>query len=207
MSNKQNITIILDFDRTLFNTNSFLDGLIDIFLSCGVDKNDFTESYKRSKPYDVKSHLDNLKINNRKKDLILKKSNIFLKQLDKYLFPETRGFINFLVKNNYRIVLVTYGTDSFQTLKIKYSGLSKLFDETHITQESKYNTYKNIINKHKDDKIYLIDDLKENTVDMINKFPNINIIKINYDNPGKSEINSNYFTVNNLKEVKNIILN
>lgn len=204
--NKLN-TIILDFDRTLFDTDSFKGELINIFLNCGVNKNDFNNSYKISKPYDIKLHLNNLKISNNTRKLIFNNTNSLIKKSEKFLFPDTNIFMDFLNKNNFNIILVTYGSDSFQNLKLKYTNLRDKFNEIHITQQSKFYLYKYIVKKNEHDNIYVIDDLKENTKDIVENFPNINIIKINCKQKGKPKSVGNYFKVKNLKEAQRIILN
>ncbi len=205
---KNNLIVLLDFDRTLFDTDNFLFEIKKIFKTIGINENTFISSYKKVKPYNIKKHLDLLKLNRQNKSLIQAKLNKLADNSKKYLFSDTIKFLKFLNKNNIKCILVTYGNKEFQNNKIKKSNIKIYLDDIYITSnnQNKINIYKNIITKNKNKSFIIIDDLKTNTENVTKKINHMNSIRINR-NKNNTEISNfeKYYEVKNLDQAKKII--
>ena len=205
---KNNIVILLDFDRTLFDTNNFLLKIKKIFKEIGIDENKFVASYKKTKPYSIKKHTDLLKLPFKDKGLVLKNFNTLINNSKRFLFPDTIKFLKFLNENNIKSILVTYGDKEFQSDKIEHSNIKSLLNKILITSENqdKENIYKKIVYKNKNKEIIIIDDLKENTKNVIKNIPKIKAIKINRNkNNTKIDSSKKYYEVKDLTQAKKII--
>ena len=127
----------VDFDRTIFNTKSFLEDLYAILSEYHIPKEEFI---KKS------SELENFncyKVLNLLKDDYPFSSNLFLdidRLIDQsrvYLYYDALVFLSNIKKANNKIVLLTKGDFEFQSDKIDNSGIRYLFDQVIITNESK----------------------------------------------------------------------
>lgn len=205
---KNNIITLLDFDRTLFNTDIFLLKIKNIFTAIGINKDKFTESYKKLKPYSIKKHLSLLNINAQDKSIVTDKLNTLISNTNKFLFPDTIKFLNFLKKSNIEIFLVTYGNKEFQNNKIKNSNIENLLDKVIITatSQNKINIYKTIANKNQNKEIIIIDDLKINTKEILNNISGIKAIQIDRNKKNKTvSYLKNFYKINSLNQAEKII--
>ena len=202
---KNNKIIILDFDRTLFNTDNFLIKIKYIFKKMGIAEKKFTTSYKKIKPYNLKKHLKRLNLENKN---ILNNFNTLFKNSYRFLYPDAIDFLKFLIKKKKKIILLTYGDKNFQNNKIENSNIKKLFNKIYITSKNhdKENIYKNILAKNKNKKVIIIDDLKENTKDIVKKIAHIQAIKIDRNSKNNKIFSKKrYYEVKNLDQIKTII--
>lgn len=202
---KKNKIILLDFDRTLFDTEKFITKTKNIFYEFGINEQEFTKKYKKIRPYSIKKHVLSTKI--KEKKALLEKTNQLIEQSSAFLFFDTKNFLIFLQKNNIKSILTTYGNKNFQNQKIEKSNIKKLLDKIQITSDNnKEAVYKKIINKNKTKKIFILDDLKANTKNITIKTPKLKTIKINRNKKNIfSSPANNYFKVSNLDQVKKII--
>ena len=86
---KNNIVILLDFDRTLFDTDNFLLKIKNIFNEIGVDEDKFITSYKKIKPYSIKKHIDLLGLRPKDKNSVLINFNTLVNNSERFLFIDT----------------------------------------------------------------------------------------------------------------------
>ncbi len=130
--------IYLDFDRTLFDTDTFI---IDLFkvLNKKIDLSLFQKYYEEEKnkgfnPYHILKIIETKeKINT--KDLI-KDLDVFMNNLDKYIYPDTIPFLK-KIKKKYEINLFTYGDSSFQKMKVTHTKINDYIDNYMDTLSSK----------------------------------------------------------------------
>ena len=177
----------VDFDRTLFDTKSFLDDFYELLLEYNISKDEFIK-----KSYEV-AEFNPYKILNLLKNNNPFTSNLFL-DIDRlveksmvYLYYDALVFLRDVKKKGNTLILLTKGDVEFQNSKIDNTGIRKLFDKIIITSEEKGNLdieYHGIfiddkikeidsILKRNPYKVYLIDrEYKYNQID--NK--NINLI-------------------------------
>lgn len=193
MSNK----IYIDFDSTLFDTHSFYNDFTNICNNYGIETNKI-ELLKEKLFNDEKLFNLDVLINN-----IVNKynidSSIYLDvdklYSNKYVYSDSIWFLKKL-KNNYNLVLLTYGDIIYQAKKIKASKLEKYFDNVIITNKHKGN-----LDLDYKDSIFIDDSLDE-----INNICNRNpkkIIRIKRDSLNiKNELKlDNVLVYTNFKQI------
>ena len=177
----------VDFDRTLFDTKSFLEDFYDLLLEYNISKEDFIK-----KSHEIED-FNPFVILNLMKDKYSFNSNLFVeidRLIDKsmvYLYYDALLFLRNIKKSNNTLILLTRGDNDFQNDKIDHSGMRKLLDKVIITTEDKGNldidyhgifiddkiSELEIILKRNPYKVYLID--REHRYDNIN-LKNVNLI-------------------------------
>jgi FMN phosphatase YigB (HAD superfamily) len=138
---KQKTPIVLDFDRVLFDTESYLVGLREAAGAFGVTKDHWADAgKKREGAFDLKVHADNLgKTAGADPAAILEAMLAETDDAIWYLFADSRPFLEEMREVS-NLHLLTYGSDSFQTLKIEKTGLEPYFKSVTVTEEPKVDT-------------------------------------------------------------------
>lgn len=144
------MNIFIDFDRTLYDTDSFLSDLQKVCFVYGIDKELFLDEVNKIYKglFNCYKLLDNIYL---RKEFNKELYNEFRKVLSngsKYIFNDVISSLKILKKNNYKIILITYGDESFQKEKIIGSNILEYTDDLIISQERKYKLdldYKNSI--------------------------------------------------------------
>lgn len=149
--------IILDLDYTLLNTRKFKKGLAR---SLGLSMKKFNESYKKlftdnSLPYDPRKHINETG-RTCEASALVEKVNVFLKTIDKYLFPEAEKILKEFKNRGYRLILLTYGNLKWQERKIENSKIKKYFDKFIFTDKAKEDEIKFL--KNNDEEIIIVND-------------------------------------------------
>ena len=177
----------VDFDRTIFDTKSFLEELYEILEEYHIPKEVFIK-----KSYDVEE-FNPYKILNLLKDEYQFTSNLFLdidrliEKAKAFLYYDALVFVRDVKKKGNKLILLTRGDNDFQNDKIDHTGLRNIFDKVIITNDDKGNLdidYQGIfiddkieelesILKRNPYKVFLID--HEHKYDKVNN-KNINLI-------------------------------
>lgn len=177
----------VDFDRTIFDTKSFLEELYKILEEYHIPKEVFIK-----KSYDVEE-FNPYKILNLLKDEYQFTSNLFLdidrliEKTKAFLYYDALVFVRDVKKKGNKLILLTRGDNDFQNDKIDNTGLRNIFDKVIITNDDKGNLdidYRGIfiddkieelesILKRNPYKVFLID--HEYKYNMVNN-KNINLI-------------------------------
>lgn len=149
--------IYLDLDRTLFNTDLFLEDLYHL-LKDDIDLNEFQKIQHDEKedgfnPYKI------LKRMHAPLETLNKVDN-FMKEVAKYVYRDVFPFIKDLHQKGYWVILLTKGDKRFQKMKIKYCHLKDCFDEEIFTLNYKGTLPLNYSNSiFIDDNPYELDDI------------------------------------------------
>ena len=129
--------IYIDFDRTLFNTDSFLKDFNNILEENDVDKWIFLKykqelSEKGFNPFDILKKVEKESPFN--KD-VYNQIDKFLKNSSNYVYNDALSFL----ENNkdYYITLLTKGDENFQLLKINNTDIAKYFNDIIVTLKDK----------------------------------------------------------------------
>lgn len=111
----------LDFDRVLFDTDSFKEFLFD-------EIDNFDETYQEAKEefYDPEKHAEILGI---PQDRIY---NV-LSQADKFLYSDIKKLENF--EADVEFIIISRGDNKFQNIKIEKSGALEHVDGVFIVQD------------------------------------------------------------------------
>ncbi len=200
--------IFIDFDDVLFNTRDFKEDLLNVFIKNGITKEQFKESYW-GKTYNLERQIKAIEedygIN---ADKLEEDIDIFLRDLQKYIFVDVEDFLKSIGKEN--IFLTSYGHKNFQEQKIKNSSLMNSFKKVVITHDTKSGIIKDIIQEEElgGETLYFLDDRIKYVEEVKNIFPDIRSILIKrpegrYDDEPNDKCD---FVANNLKEVKDIII-
>lgn len=131
------MTIYIDFDGTLYNTNKLYKNFINVFKKYNIQEQQIKE-LMREIPYKTNKSFDILA------DNIINKYNLdkeIFKELDKlydnnYIYTDT---ISFLEKyyQQYNLILLTLGNISYQQKKINSTNIKKYFKDIIITDKDK----------------------------------------------------------------------
>ena len=133
------MTIYLDFDRTLFDTEKFIQDLEKLIIENNVDIKLFNE-YKAN--YKKEGFNPEFILKEMEKDYsfnhdVYQKIDELLQLSYQYIYSDVVIFLNKCHDNNYQVCLLTKGNHDFQLKKIKYSHLEQLFNKVIITQKRK----------------------------------------------------------------------
>ena len=179
----------IDFDNTLFNTESFYNDLLKIIKKYNISKKDIDLYYKDNLSNELFNPIKI--INNLIKDKnINKEIKNFFKDLSKYLYKDTIDFLEF-IKNDNELILLTYGDFEYQNLKVNKSLIKEYFNKIIVTSKNKGELdldYKNSI---------FIDDSKEQIEGLLRK--NAKVIRIKRE--GSKHFND---AINEVKEYNNL---
>ena len=133
--------IYIDFDRTLFDCESFLKDLDNIIKKYEIPKNIFIKCQNQCKkegfnPYII---LDKISEFCEFNSSIYDEIDDLLKQSNKYLYPDAITFLKYLHKSNYQIIILTKGNEDYQKKKISYSNIKDYYDELIVIMKHKGN--------------------------------------------------------------------
>jgi GNAT superfamily N-acetyltransferase len=137
------MSIILDLDHTLFDTEKHKKEIAKIFkLSLKNFLNDYAKFFKNKEiNYNVYKHLSILlKLKRIKKEeatLIRKKIINLMEKSDDFLFPQAEDLVKKLYQDKKNIILLSFGDHVFQSQKIKYLSIKKYFKKIIITNKDK----------------------------------------------------------------------
>lgn len=130
------MTIIFDFDYTLFDTARFKEALLGVVSACGPSRERWLETYqdvvgRNGASYDYDP---DLQIEFLAKELTCSRDEVH-RRLDEtaarsgeFLYPGAAEFLRRLKGRGHRLVLLTLGNPGWQELKIRAAGLEKIFD-------------------------------------------------------------------------------
>ncbi len=131
--------IYLDFDRTLFNTNAFLDEIYKIVNKYDISKNIFDKSKLKlkDKGFNIKLILQEVEKEFSFNHQIYEEMDNLIENSCIFLYNDVLTFLKKLKVKNYEVILLTKGNEEFQKKKIKASKISNYFDDIIITLKNK----------------------------------------------------------------------
>ena len=204
--------IIFDFDHTLFSAKQFYFALKKAFFKLGVKEKLFQETFEESKGVgrDYKPEKQFKLIHKTRPEIKigkLKKSfEKILKAAPKFLYNDVLGFLKKWSKEA-DFILLSYGEEKFQKLKIENSGIKKYFKRVIITRDiDKSKPFKKLFSENK--KIIFVEDNPQALSKTKTSFSQIITVRINrgegkyYQEPDNSQID---FSIKNLKELEKIL--
>lgn len=193
----------IDFDNTLFDTESFYNDLVNLINKEKIKEEDINLIYKEQfnkelfNPIKIINYI--IEKRNINKNLI-KEINYFMKDISKYLYEDTIDFLEYLKQNNKEIVLLTYGDFNYQNEKISNCFIKEYFNQIIITSKLKGELdldYQNSI---------FIDDSKEQIESLLKKNSKVIRIKRKGNKHSIDEI-SNVLEYASLEEYMKILKN
>ena len=167
MNQKSKIAVVLDFDRTLFDTDTFKLDLAKSVKKFGVSDELFFKLYKKSitenadgvHSYNLQKHVGLMgdKVANLSPIKVRRGLLKIIANSRKYLYPETIKFLQQLRKEKFYLILLTHGHQAFQQKKVNGTGIVKYFNKLVILDgEVKAPRFKQYLSKFS--KVWFISD-------------------------------------------------
>jgi len=204
--------IIFDFDHTLFSAKQFYFALKKAFFKLGVKEKLFQETFEESKGVgrDYKPEKQFKLIHKTRPEIKIGKLKEsfekILKTAPKFLYNDVLGFLKKWSKEA-DFILLSYGEEKFQKLKIENSGIKKYFKRVIITRDiDKSKPFKKLFSENK--KIIFVEDNPQALSKTKTSFPQIITVRINrgegkyYQESDNPQID---FSIKNLKELEKIL--
>lgn len=206
--------IIIDFDDTLFDTESFKQARFKKLEKLGIDEDIYWETYKKARGnpdksgnYSDEMHAQMLAEKGFNKEKVILALNSVTNRFKDFLFFDADGFLKKLKSLNQPMVLLTHGDPGFQEFKVKGIGISRYFDKIFITQDAKDKILKKLLDNIPGKKVWFINDKVEETMYLSKKFPQLRpILKISEAIPIEEYKKSGLPYFNKLEEICRYIL-
>ena len=129
--------IYVDFDRTIFDCNRFIEDFFELLQNYNISRDDFIKyqnQFKDINPYIILDAMSKEKdINKDVYDSIDK----LIEQSSDYLFNDTIPFLKYLKNKNYQVIILTRGNLDFQKNKIINSHIDSYYDDIIVTSNHK----------------------------------------------------------------------
>ena len=131
--------VYVDFDRTLFDCERFLEDLYALINQYGIDTALFKECQNQCikegfNPYTI---LDLVKEKKSFDEELYTKINDLIKKTNEYLFSDAILFLEYLKSNNYEIVLLTRGNNNYQKEKVLNAKIDNYYNDLIVTMKHK----------------------------------------------------------------------
>ena len=131
--------IYVDFDRTLFDCDKFLEDLYTIINKYNISKELFRECQNQCKrkgfnPYNI---LSILKEKQNFNDNLFHDIDRLIGNTGNYLYSDTVPFLEYLKRNNYEIIIITKGNSDYQREKIFNAHLDSYYNKLIVTMKHK----------------------------------------------------------------------
>lgn len=171
----------VDFDDTLFDTQSYKKALCESVKEFGVNDELFWNTYKNSRVneygefvYTAERHAQILAREGFSEQEILSALKGVSKSIGKFLFAESREFLEKLKGTGRKLILLSLGESTFQHHKVEGCNISEYFLAMEMVKKDKGD----IIEKYWDGKgiITLINDKIQESIILKERFPSLKIV-------------------------------
>lgn len=193
--------IYVDFDRTLFDCDKFLEDLYSLINQYNIPKSLFKDCQNQCKKRGFNPHII-LSLVKEKYDfddnLIYEIDNL-IRKTSEYLYEDAISFLEYLKSLNYEIIILTKGNSDYQREKIFNAHLDNYYNKLMVTMR-----HKGTLNIDYEESIF-IDDNPIEIQSILNKKPKM-IIRMGRINSKYSDIDIN-IDIPEAKSLKEIIDN
>lgn len=131
--------IYVDFDRTLFDCDRFLDDFYNLITNYNIPRDLFKECQNQSRKHGFNPYII---LNNLEKKISFDKS--IYNDIDKliintssYLYSDAIPFLEYINSLNYKVIILTKGNRDFQSKKIANAHIDKYYDKIIVTMHHK----------------------------------------------------------------------
>ena len=196
--------VYIDFDRTLFDCDSFLSDFYAIINKYQIPKDVFKSCQIQCKKegFNPRLILDSVYEDYTFDMDIYHEVDDLLHRTNDYLYSDTISFLKYLKSCEYEIIILTKGNDEYQKEKILNAQIDEYYDELIVTMK-----HKGKLNLDYENGIF-IDDNPFEIIDILKKNPKKIIrIKRNGTKYNDVEISESIDSVSSLDDiVKNKLL-
>lgn len=179
------MTVIFDFDHTLFDADAFKRRLFSCLEDCGVSQEIFMKVYDRdavtgdrTRDFDFARYLEALA--GRLTCAIGEAERRVMEvvgESEKFLFPGTRNLLKKLKSEEHRLVLFTHGNICWQEMKIRRAGLTRFFDRVAVTAGLKEDA-ELLLSESGKDRIVMVNDNPEEMRALRVRWPQLRMIGV-----------------------------
>lgn len=173
-------SLIIEFDRTIYDTNQLKHSLANALTAYGVTPADFWRTYPQARVksgaaerpyYGLNQHVELLT------DCLSCAPEIALKQLlevlsngRRFLFPDTLDFLNRMVSLNVKMTLVSYGVPEFVRKKVSGAGVEPFFTSIFYTEGKRQEAVGKIL-QGGESRVFIISDKINEMKEVAENFP------------------------------------
>lgn len=133
------MTIYIDFDRTIFDTDKFLENLKDILVSNGISVDLLLDYVNKDQAngFNIYNALKLMEKDVNVNSNVYKEMDKLFKKAEQYLYNDVYDFLKKVKKSGYKIFILTKGNDEYQLLKIKNTNTINYIDGVIVTLKDK----------------------------------------------------------------------
>ncbi len=190
--------VYVDFDRTLFDCENFLEDLYALINKYNIDKSLFKECQNQCidegfNPYNI---LNVVKEKYQFDEKLYQEIDNLIKKTNHYLFSDSITFLEYLKSKNYEIIILTKGNNEYQKAKIINAKIDNYYNDLIVTMKHKGNLVLDYANST------FIDDNPKEIKSILKRKPK-KIIYLKRENAKYNDIliKDNILVVNSLKEI------
>ena len=131
--------IYVDFDRTLFDCDKFLDDLYSLVYQYDISKELFRDCQNQCKKHGFNPHeiLNKVKEQYDFNDELFHGINMLIGNTSNYLYSDAIPFLNYLKSCGYEIIILTRGNSDYQREKIFNAHLDSYYNKLIVTMKHK----------------------------------------------------------------------
>lgn len=174
---------IIDFDDTLFDTQRLKTARLHAMSALGVSEEDFWKSYRDATvspdgyfTYTNERHAQMLMNYGYDFEAVYEAFRKTTEDLRTYLFTDTIAFLTAIRNTKQPMVLLSLGDPKFQELKVKSSGIHKLFDRMFMVNDSKESVLHHLFETVDPGNVWFINDKVHETERLLQTFPRMRCI-------------------------------
>ena len=190
--------VYIDFDRTLFDCDRFLEDLYSLINKYMIPKTTFKECQGQCKKKGFNPHniLDLVKEKYDFDEKLYTEVSNLIRNSSSYLYQDTLPFLDYLKSLNYEIIILTKGNSNYQREKIFNARIDSYYNKLIVTMKHKGELDIDYINS------IFIDDNPIEISSLIKKKPK-RIIRIKRDGSlyANDELNLDIDIVESLNEI------
>ena len=190
--------VYVDFDRTLFDCDKFLEDLYALINKYNISKDLFKECQNqcRRKGFNPYNILDLVKEKYEFNDELYYKIDNLIRSTSNYLYSDTIPFLEYLKSFSYEVIILTKGNSDYQREKIFNAHLDSYYHKLIVTMK-----HKGLLKLDYENGIF-IDDNPLEIESVLKKNPKL-VIRIKRENSKYSDIplDANIKIVKSLNEI------
>ena len=202
------LKLILDFDRTLFDTRQFITAMEEIFKTYGSINVPIMASYDKYGNFIINNHLALVPTKAKRKKVKAHLRKLF-DNAGKFIFQDAWDFLESIYQDN-ELILLTKGEIKYQRRKV-YLALddhANLFKKIIIAEHSKTSHIKDIAGANPRHEIFFIDDKiaeLEAAKKILHQIHTVHVVRMNLPCKRSSDTFVPDFKVRSLTEILAII--
>ncbi len=192
--------VYVDFDRTLFDCDKFLDDLYTLIKKYNISKELFKDCQNQCKRKGFNPHsiLNLVKEKENFDDKLFLEIDNLISNTSNYLYSDTIPFLEYLKSLNYEVIILTKGNSNYQREKIFNAHIDNYYSKLIVTMK-----HKGKLNLDYENSIF-VDDNPLEIQSIMKEKPKL-IIRIMRDNSkyNNISIDEDIKEVKSLKEITN----